>query len=248
MAKHQLNSEDLGVVHQFNEAYEAILTTVERAKQFKLDDYLVLYVGDHTGHMQIQTNSYGAPAKYKVVHVTDLGIAFVKRTSKKGEPVGRLYSCCGTEADEYRNMNQRFEFVLDPDFADSLLLQDEYDPAQLHRSKQEIWKAVTEHNKTCKVPTQDIKDVVGFFKNVNVGDTLWTSYNGNLLVQNKVTKSPSDFNKSTKYRYHTRMKGPFVTVLTVRDKRGNVKDITADAFLQKTLYTERPRTYKELNI
>lgn len=248
MAKHQLNNDDKAILKHFNDVFEAILTTVERAKQWKLDDYLVLYTSDHLGNMQVQTNSYGAPVKYKVVHLTNLGIAFVKKTSKKGEPVGRIYSCCGTESDDYRNMTQKFQFELDPDFADSLLLQDEYDPAQLHRSKQDIWKAVTEHNKACKVSTQELKDVVEFFKSVNVGDTLWTSNNGHFLVQDKKTKSPSDFNRVAKWRYQTRMKGPFVTVLTIRDKNGKVREITADAYWQKALYKERPRTYKELNI
>jgi hypothetical protein len=198
--------------------------------------------------MQVKKNSYGAPIKYKVVHISDRGIPFIKMTSKKGDPIGKLYSSCSAESDNYRHMNQRFQFELDPDFADSLLLQDQYDPAQLHKSKQDIWKAVTEHNKACKVTTQELKDVVEFFKQVSVGDTLWTSNNGSILVQDKKTMSPADFNTASKWRLRTHMKGPFITVLTVRDKHGKVKDITADYFWQKALYRERPRTYKELNI
>jgi hypothetical protein len=251
MAKIYLTAQDKELIERLEGAYKTALEafeTVERAKQFKMDDYLILLVSDDDGVMQVSKNSYGAPIKYKVVHISDRGIPFIKVTNKKGSPIGKLYSSCGAWEDTYRLMGQKFKFELDPDFADSLLLQDEYDPAQLHKSKMDIWKAVTEHNKKCRVATQELKDVVSFFKQVNVGDILWTSNNGFLLVQDKKTMSPGDFNRGVKYRYQTRQRGPFVTVLTVRDKSGKVKDITADTLWNRALYRERPRTYKELNI
>jgi hypothetical protein len=248
MAKNNLTLEDHQFIGEFNKQYEAILRTLESAKQFNLGDYMVLYVSDYQGKMQLQNNSYGAPIKYKVVFTDAQGVPFIKKVNKKGEPMGRLYSCVGTVNDDYRMMNQSFQFELDPDFADSILLQDGYDPSQLHKTKKDIWKAVTDHNKACKIPTQELKDVITFFQTVEIGDTLWTSNIGHYMVQDKKVLSASDFNLKAKWRYRTRIKGPLVCVLTVRDKSGKVKDITADYFWCKALYSERPRTYKELNI
>lgn len=244
----KLNAEDLAVIAEFNRQYKAVLETINRATQFKLGDFLVLYISDYQGNMQLQKNSYGAPVKYKVVHVTEEGIGFVKKVNKKGTPIGEISSLAGTQNDEYRDMTQTFRFELDPDYADSIILQENYDPAHLHRSKKDIWKAVTDHNKNCKIKTANLQDVVDYFKLVNIGDTLWTSNSGFYLVQDKKTMTPKDFNNKAKWNDQTRIKGPFVIVLTVRDKKGKVRDVSPDFFWGKALYKERPRTYKELNI
>ena len=249
MAKNQLTPDDFLVINEFSRIFEPGLEAIEKARQIAVGDFLILYLGDHTGAMAVQKNSYGAPVKYKVVFSSKHGIPFVKRVSKNGTPVGKIFSCMGgLETDTYRYAGQKFEFTLDPDFADSILLQDEYDPANLHRSKKDIWKAVTEHNKSCKIKTYEIKDVTTFFKAVNIGDTVWTSNISYYLIQDKKTMSPKDFNSNVKREYETRLKGPFITILTVRDKKNKVRDICPDFFWQKALYKERPRTYKELNI
>lgn len=246
--KQKLNTQDMNFVTEFNIKYKAIVDTINRAMQFKMDDYLILYVSDHNGSMVVQKNSYGAPTKFKVIYITDENVAFVKKVNKKGNPVGRIYSCVGIEADDYRYMSQTFRFEIDPDFADSILLDNKYDPANLHRSKRDIWKAVTEHNKACKIKTHHIKDVISFYATVNVGDTLWTSNISYFLVQDKKNISPKVFNNDASYRHQTSIRDPFIPVLTVKDKSGKVKDISPDFFRGKALYKERPRTYKELNI
>jgi len=248
MAKNLLTYDDKAFIDEFDRQYNSIIETLDRAKQFKLDDYLILYISNPGGALELQKNSYGAPIKYKVVHVNPSGIPFIKRVNKKGGPVGPIFSCAGSKDDTYRTIEQKFEFALDPDYADSILLQDQYDPAHLHRSKKDIWKAVTDHNKSCKVSTMFTSDIVSFFTTVNIGDMIWTSNISHYLVQDKRTMSPKDFNAGAKWRDQTRMKGPFVLVLTVRDKKGKVKDICPDFFHGKALYKERPRTYKELNI
>jgi hypothetical protein len=168
--------------------------------------------------------------------------------NKKGAPVGKIYSCAGTEGDGYRNIKQRFEFSLDSDYADAILLDDDYDPSNLHRSKKDIWKAVTEHNKACKVKTRDIQDVATFFKEVGAGDMLWTSNVTYFIVQAMKTMTPQAFNSVARWRLRTTCKQSSMPVLTVKDKKGKIFDISPDFFHHKALYKERPRTYKELNI
>ena len=236
-----LTTADKQLIEQWTSRFERGLDALEKAKQLNVGDYLVLYIDN-----QIRTNSYGAPIKFKVVHSTRHGIPFVKKVNKKGDPVGQIYSCTGSlDTDDYNQYGDTFEFRLDPDYADSIILQDQYDPSQLHKSRQEMWKEVTAHNKNAKVNTTHLGGIVKFFEKVNVGDTLWTSNIGHYLVQDKEIMTRQDFKNNVKDT-ETRTKGPFIIVLTVRDKKGKIFKITADFFSYKALYRERPRTYKEL--
>lgn len=249
MAKTSLSPKDQTVVDSFNAKYGPGMDALERSKQLQIGDYLILHVWDHNNKKALQTNSYGAPIKYKVVHAQQHGIPFIKRVNKKGDPIGPLYSVMGMlDTDDYIRRGQRFEFELDPDFADSLLLQDKYDPATLHRSKKDIWKAVTEHNKACKVPTDQLADVILFFNTLNVGDIFWISNVSHYIVHDKNALDSKELSKNRVKGYPTRVKGPFVTVLTVADKNGKVIKISHDYFHGKALYRERPRSYRELNI
>lgn len=249
MSKNQLTTDDYQIIKEFNDKFEAGLDALEKAKQLQVGDYLVLYLDDGLGKMTLQINSYGAPVKYKVVHSSKHGVPFIKKVSKKGDPIGGLLTCMGSlETDEYRMSGQKFNFELDPDYADSLLLQDQYDPSTLHKSKKDIWKSVTEHNKAYRIKTWDLKDVVAYFNTINIGDMLWTSNTGSYFVQDKKVMSAKDFNDKASWKNRTSMKGLLLTVLSIRDKNGKVRDITADFFQGKALYKERPRSYRELNI
>lgn len=249
-----LSAEDKALVETLDRELGRYLDTIKRAQQFKLGDFLILRIGHYGIKPSVQTNSYGAPIKYVVVHVNAQGIPFVKRINKNGEPMGPLSSCVGIEDDEYYTDDTTvFAFELDPDYADSIILQDSYDPASLLRSKKDIWKAVTEHNKACKVPAYDIKTLADFFDSVNVGDTLWTSNVGSYFIQNKRTESSAEFIKKIRLKRMTAQgitlfTRPTVTVLTLMDKHGGIKDVTPDFFHRKALYTVRPRSYNELKI
>ena len=251
MMSHKLTMDDILILDEFREKFDAGLEALEKAKQYKVGDYLILYVGPNADEsedkMKLQVNSYGAPIKYKVVHTTSYGIPFLKKVNKKGNPVGHLYSCIGhLDEDDYREPGQKFQFELDPDYADSILLQDQYDPAILHKTKHDIWKAVTEHNKASKIMTNTLTDVVNFFNVINIGDILWTSNVSHYLVQDKRTISRADiklFDVGS-----GRIRGPYITILTIRDKNNQVSEVTAERFFRKALYTARPRTYKELKI
>lgn len=245
--KQTLTADDKRLINHWNEAFGRAIEALEKAKQLSVGDFLVLYTGDDEKTLKLHMNSYGAPTKYKVVHSNQYGIPFIKKVNKKGTPIGPIMSCAGNlETDDYRYAGQYFEFRLDPDFADSLLLQEEYDPSQLHKTKQEIFKSVTKHNKAAKVDTSSLPKVVAFFQNLKIGDTLWASHSGYYLIQDIKIVNSKIVNNSKSLR--TSIRGPFVQVLTVRDKNNKCFEITADFFAWKALYKERPRTYKELKI
>lgn len=244
-----ISASDQAVLSEFESKHGPVLSAVEKAKKFNLGDYLILRVKDFAGNFKIKSNSYGAPVKFVVVHINRHGIPFIKKVSKQGNPVGKMYSCIGSlEGDDYCYPWQDFEFILDPDFADSILLQDSYDPSTQHKARQEIWKAVTEHNKKHKIQTRSIAKIVNFLQTVNVGDTLWSSTRTYFVVQDKKLVPRGEVYKSVKNAQTHRIKGPFILVLTIVDKKGKVKNITADFFEHKALYSQRPRSYAELKI
>ena len=244
---YKLTHDDKSKIEEFSKKFENTLENIERAKRFKVGDYLILYIWDYHNVKSLQVNSYGAPIKYKVVYTSKHGIPFVKLVNSKGTPHGTLFTVLGTEADDvsFRRHAINFEFDLDPDYADSIILQDEYDPAVLHKNRKDIWKAVTQHNKNAKISTHDIKDVITFIKTVQVGNTLWTSALSHYLVQGKTSMSTGAWNAQAKENYKTRLRGT-VDVLTILDRKGKVINVTADFFHWKALYKERPRSYKEL--
>ena len=129
-----------------------------------------------------------------------------------------------------------------------MILQDEYDPSQLHLTKQQIWKEVTKHNKACKINTKQYKDIMSFFATLKIGSIIWTSTTGYFLVQDKKTVTVEDWNKICAFGQEINRSFKTVDVFTVRDKKGKVKDITFVYFMEKALYKDKPRTYKELNI
>jgi len=248
MSKIALTFEDHNIIREFDDKFGAGLEAWEKAKQLQVGDFLILHLDDGLGKMILQRNSYGAPVKYKVVHSSKHGVPFIKKVSKKGTPVGKLYTCMGSlDTDDYRMPGQKFQFELDPDYADSILLEDQYDPSQLHKSKKDIWKAVTDHNKANKVKTNEVKDAISFFHTVNIGDVIWTSNVGSYFVQDKKSMTAAAFNNIAPWRHRTGLKGP-ITVLTLKDKKGKVFDVAANFFWGKAVYRERPRSYKELNI
>lgn len=248
MKKQILNAEDYEVIKDWDKQFVEYHEAVEKAKQFNLGDYLVLFAAFEGDPIKPYTNSYGAPLKFKVIFCTASGIPFIKAINKKGTPVGPIMTCLGTGANDDYSMYENFEFRLDPDYADALLLQDEYDPTQLHKSKHGAWKEITNHNKAAKVDTSTLLEIAKLFNEATVGNALWTSHHTHYSISGKRTLTRLEYRDFCRYNeISAYTKGQTITVLTVVDKKGNVKDITPDFFHYKALYKERPRTYKELN-
>lgn len=245
-----ITPEDQEAINDFECYYEQEEKLFEKARQFSIDDYLILY-GDleGSGRMTLAINAYQAPLKFKVVYVSKSGLPFIKRLNKSGNPIGNIMSCTNSlENDDHTTHYDNFEFALDPDYVDSILLANKYDPTQIHRLRKETWKSVTDHNKASKVKTNTIKDVIDFFNTVTVGDTIWTSNKNYYSIQSKRTVNTTAHNQVVKRKNRFNAHQSVFTLLTVKDKKGAIKDITPNFFHQKVLYKERPRTYKELNI
>lgn len=250
--KINITAEEQLTINNKEAKLKELLDTLDKIRQFKVGDYLIWYEHDYQGNWHPHLNSYGAPIKYTVVAVSASGFPFMKAINANGNPVGEMFNGLGSQEfdNDYIDQGVRSRWELDPDYADSLLLQEEYDPAHIHRSKKQIWKEVTNHNKAHKIKTDEIGSIVDFFRTLNTGDLIWTSNVSHYMVRAVTTMPKKDALKLVTFSgaFSNRVKGPFVLVLNVVDKHGNCKDIAADFFFRKALYKQRPRTYKELNL
>jgi hypothetical protein len=153
----------------------------------------------------------------------------------------------GADSDDFMTDAMPVKWELDPDYADSLLLQDEYDHATLHKNKKQIWKDITAHNKAAKIATDDIGSIINFLKTLKSGDIIWTSNVSHYMIRDVKSVPRAEANKLAG-GVGMRIKGPIILVVNMVDKKGVARDITADFFYHKALYKERPRAYKELNL
>lgn len=261
-----LSKKELELVTKSTRHFDSLNKAVSRLKQFKVGDFLILHIKKYDGTLKPSTNSYGALNKFKVVHVSEGGMPFVKRVNKDGNLNKTVMSCTGQllldedtilDPENYHHYNEwniepvELIFQLDPDYADALILQGAYDPGQLHRERKEAWKAITDHNKSLKVDTKSLNKVIAFFKSLKAGATFWTSSENYYCVQEITHVTKTQIKHA--YRFHKSVhayaatKGPYIPKLVVVDKKGNIKDMYPDSLFKKTIYSARPRSYKELN-
>lgn len=246
----QISAEEQLEIEEVENGLKQLMESIEQSKQFKVGDYLIAYLPDENGKWKLDCNSYGVAYKHVVVYSSPNGYPYIKRLNITGQPIGDLISGWGQcDMSDYIEQEGPIKWELDPDYADSLILQEEYDPTQLHKNKRALWKEVTQYNKANKIDTYDIPPILEFFKTLKIGDMMWTSSSGYYLVQDiKLVSKAKALNTIVRGNWEVRIKGPNVLVLTVVDKNGAVKDIAADFLWRKALYKQRPRTYKELNL
>ena len=249
--RYKLSHNETIVLKNYREDFVDTMRIYNEALQFKLGDYVILKEDptdgdDENVKLVVRANSYGTPVKFKVVYVNEDGHPFIKQVNKTGNTIGELMSMTGTAGTDSYGWSD-FKFELDPDYADAILLGETYDAAKEHKSKQEMWKAITKHNKASKI-NNEVSNLIKFFDTVKIGDTLWNSINKFYLVEDIVKMSKKEFNNLKNNKFKTSIRGSMpITVLTVKEPNGNRQMITADFFCYKALYKDRPRSYKELN-
>jgi hypothetical protein len=231
----------------------------ENIRTFKTGDYVICYgLKSETKELKPIVDSYGIPKKYKVVASID-EVGFMQQLNHKGKNCGPIISMhdvniTSNEIDEfieyYDHTFDTIVFKLDPDYADSIILGHEYDPNFLRNEKRNIWKDITNHNKKYKVNTYDITNIINIFLGCNTGTVFWSSVNGSYTV---IDKKMETFNSikygSSLYKNFRSHKGPLIPVLVVlKNINGNSStiEISPDYFWGKTLYTQKPRSYREI--
>lgn len=241
----KLSRNELEYIEQRERQVRDTVVALKKAQQFKDGDFLIAFRSLYNWKTLDQekeqiTNSYGAPKKYKVVHVDANDIPYMKELSKKGEPTGTLICPISLGNNNSIREESSIEFHVDPDYTDSIIMQDEenFDSSQIHREKSDTFKEIVKHNKASKIDTQDYRLLSTFFDtNVKVGTVIYKSINRFFTVI-KINPVPRDLPNRIK------MHEDFIEI---QDHKGNIKNCCLNEFIYKVLYTQQPRSFtKEL--
>jgi hypothetical protein len=219
------------------------MACLNAVRQFNKGDYLIaFYYENGWGENRTRQvlNSYGAAKKFQVVAVDKHGVPYMKELNKQGKPTGRMICSIKYEKQNRTHIDTAltYRFEVDPDYADSILLDDQanYNASSALKVKSDTFREISEHNKKIKVDCFDAKNLAAFIGTVKVGDLLWRSNVSSWAIV-EINSIPRDRgNKIENYSI-------FMKVTT---NRGKVKEICFDDLRRIALYSARPRTYKEL--
>jgi hypothetical protein len=228
-----------------------IMNLLDVVRSFKLGDYIIVVrISNDTQQRVPAKNSYGAIIKYQVVFVDELGLPHVKLINNNGKPSGRIQALLTTYSrfqwgavgyDDY-------DFQLDPDYADSIILQSEseYDPMERHNALKSARQEITDHNKRIKLPTSTIQEVVETFSKLEVGITYWTSPKRGFTV---LENTHYVLNKKTTYVNGLKVSyAPNHTVINkikVRHSNGKIKTYEPADMKKKNIYAGIPKSYND---
>jgi hypothetical protein len=229
-----LTSDDLNYISQRESIIDSFLHRMEHAKRFKLNDILIAFVLGDTEKTTPVRNCYGVPKKYKVVFEDKHGIPYAKELSKNGKPTGMLLTLVKWGDHRYDRGEDMF-FQLDPDYEDSLIMQDEnYDPASSLNKSSSLFAEITKHNKQIRFQfkLENVKKEIAAINKVNVGDTVWRGHNKFWII---LDKNSTDGRNLTWKSDHV--------IFKVQTEKGEIKDITYRN-LSGHFYTKQPRSYK----
>lgn len=235
-----LDSYELDFIKERENVIASIVGSLQDVAKFKTGDFLIAFrpATSYSKRQQV-TNSYGAPKKFTVVHTCRFGVPYMKELNKKGNPVGQMI--CPLKFDGGTRMVKAtdFEFEVDPDYADAIIMMDEenYDAANIHKVKSDTFKEITNHNKSLKVNCHDSVTLLKFLKNLKVGDVVYKSIKTYFTIIT-IDPIPTSHNGTRLIEYKT--------FGTAQDSKGKVFDLSSSTFKWAAIYTGQPRSYNEL--
>ena len=231
-----LTREEMELVSETEKYAASILHALNSVTIFKIGDFLVARHND--SKKELVTNSYGAVKKYQVVFVDRLGIPYIKELSKTGVPAGAIIPSLSFSTYGRGVMTSRYLFEVDPEYIDSIILDDQenYNATEALKIKSDAFKDIAKHNKAAKIG-QTEPEIVAYVNTLKVGSVIWRSYNTSWIVTH-IDTIPKQFMKKI-FSYTT----PFIKVQT---NKGLEVEVALQDFKNKSIYKDRPRTYKEL--
>lgn len=235
-----LTAEEKDFIRDNETLIGSILSSIQTVQQFKDGDYLIAFYKaspyDQNKRRPPVTNSYGAVKKFQVIAVDKHGIPYMKELNKNGKPIGRLIS--SIERDHHGGFTPGLHFEVDPDYTDAIILEDQanFSATGILKEKSDTFKEIAQHNKKIKINCNDVKGLAVFLGTIQVGQLLWRSSMSSWTVL-EIGTLPRD--KGGRVENHT----AFMKVMTSKGKEELISfwDIKGHA-----LYTDRPRSYKEL--
>jgi hypothetical protein len=228
-----------------------VIGLIDQVRQFKSGDYLIcVHISNDTGQRVPSKNSYGAILKWKVIYVDELGLPHVKLINNKGKPHGALRSLVSTYSEEEWTIpgHDDYAFELDPDYVEAIILQQQesYDPVSRHNTLKLARQETTDFNKSIKMPTSSMEEVVDTFAKLQVGITYWTSHKrGFTVLENNICT----LKQKTTYIGNKRVRYPsgqiIINKIKVRHSNGKIKTYEPADMKNKNIYTGIPKSYND---
>jgi len=240
----KLNKHEQEVISEMSAVVNVHLYNLELIKslsKFKLDDYLIAFVppNDYNSLKKQQAvNTFGAAKKYKVVHVDPYGIPYMKELNKYGKTFGQLLCPLYRRGNNELYIQTLFE--VDPDYEDSILLDDEgsFDAVKSIKDKSDLHKEIVKHNKSLRIKIKTTQDLINFISTIKVGDTIWRTPSSALTI---TEISPTPINTIGKLIHDKRF-------IKVTNHKGITLDLAFKHLKSMAIYKDRPRTFNELKI
>ncbi len=188
--------------------------------------------------------------RYVYVYEDEYGIGYLKQLRVANGTLGKELFCLT----DFDFTCTRFE--IDPEYAEHVLLDADFDIKQIHKNSLAARKIVTKMNRKVGIKPKTLQEFNDFFEKLKVGDTFWTSgdYTGRytqeyvLTAINKVTIQDLDrINDWTWRRFKERLKdkgipGVNATYTYKFSTKGGYtyKDILPMEFRDYVFYLQKP--------
>ena len=231
-------------VEDTEQLVDNFLKSLKENAKFNLGDYLIGFQSSWGKEKELMINSYGAIRKFQVVYIDKHGHGYIKELNRNGRPSGTLQRATELLWDDgYDTPDITYE--LDPHYTDAVIMADSenYDAGLAIKEKAKQHKEITEHNKKHKVKTHSNKDFVDFVKSLKVGDVLHKSIKTHftILSLNSIPLRNRRYGKGKVEEYLDYS----VDFGTAQDSKGKFFKINGHTF-DGTIYTQQPRSFKEL--
>jgi hypothetical protein len=125
------------------------------------------------------------------------------------------------------------EWKLDEEYVEATIMGEEesYVSSLEHDKKSKVHREISKYNSSIRQRMYSIQVAQKFMNGLKIGDTVWKSAISWYCVTDKILKGAN---------------GP-CTALVVTDKNNKTKKMYVQDFVCKVIYTDRPRSYKELH-
>lgn len=122
--------------------------------------------------------------RYVYIYEDEFGIGYLKQLRVANGSLGKELYCLT----DFNLKEVKFE--VDPEYAEKVLLDGEFDIKEIHKASLRARKIVTKMNRKIGKKGKTVQDFNDMFDNVKVGDTFWTTtdYTGRWIQEYKITK------------------------------------------------------------
>ena len=151
---------------------------------FEIGDVLIKNNKGYQGVWKYETVSSGnqMAQRYVFIYKDEFGIGYVKQLRVSDGKLGDEIYCLA----DYDYESCRFE--VDPEYAELIFLDADFDIKAVHRQSLEQRKLVVKANRKIGVKPKTLKECNEFFAKLKVGDKFWVSndYTGKWSQQNEI--------------------------------------------------------------